>query len=77
MSPAKSKAQQTIMAMALAYKRGETKSPSKAVKNLAKSMSEKELEDYAKTDTKNLPKKVKKEEQKLREMIKGLIDEMD
>lgn len=56
--PAKSKAQQKIMAMALAYKRGKLKNASSKVKELAQSMTEKELSKYASTDTSGLPKKV-------------------
>lgn len=56
--PAKSKAQQAIMGMALAYKRGETTDASTEVKELADSMSLKDLEDFASTKTKNLPDKV-------------------
>jgi len=53
-----SKAQQKLMGMALAYKRGEMDDASDEVKELAKSMSEKDLEDYAETKHKGLPKKV-------------------
>jgi len=60
--PAKSENQQQLMAMALRYKRGEMKSASPAVKSVAKNMSEKELEKYASTSTKGLPKRIKKEE---------------
>jgi hypothetical protein len=60
--PAKSENQQQLMAMALMYKRGKMKNASPAVKALAKNMSEKELEKYATTSTKGLPKKLKKEE---------------
>jgi len=56
--PAKSKAQQAIMGMALAYKRGETVDASTEVKELADSMSLKDLEDFASIKTKNLPDKV-------------------
>lgn len=57
--PAKSKAQQKLMGMALAYKRGELTDDeaSDEVKRLANQMSEEELEDYADTDRKGLPKK--------------------
>lgn len=60
---AESQAQQKLMGMALAYKRGEMDDSevSDQVKDLAKSMSEKDLEDFAKTKHKNLPKKVQKE----------------
>lgn len=53
-----SKSQQRLMGMALAYKRGELDSASDEVKKLASSMSEKDLEDFAKTKHDNLPKKV-------------------
>lgn len=56
---AKSKAQQKLMGMALAVKRGEYKGePSSEVKKLAKSMSEKDLEDYASTKHKGKPEHV-------------------
>ena len=53
-----SQAQQKLMGMALAYKRGEMNDASDEVKKLASSMSEKDLEDFAKTKHKGLPKKV-------------------
>jgi hypothetical protein len=55
-----SKSQQKLMGMALAYKRGEMDDDevSDEVKDLAKSMSEKDLEDFAKTKHKGLPNKV-------------------
>ena len=55
-----SKQQQKLMGLALAYKRGEVSSDkvSDTVKDLAKGMSEKELEDFAKTKHKGLPDKV-------------------
>ena len=56
-----SQSQQKLMAMALAYKRGEMDNASDQVKDLAKSMSEKDLEDFAKTKHDYLPVKVKKE----------------
>lgn len=54
-----SKQQQKLMGLALAYKRGEVSSDkvSDTVKDLAKGMSEKELEDFAKTKHKGLPQK--------------------
>lgn len=59
--PARSQQQQKIMGLALAYKRGEVPASkvSQKVKDLAKSMSEKELEKYASTKHKGLPKKIK------------------
>ena len=57
---AKSKSQQRMMGMALAYKRGELKGSqvSDQVKKMADTMSEKDLEDYAKTKHDNLPDSV-------------------
>lgn len=60
--PAKSENQQQLMAMALQYKRGKLKNASDMVKSVASSMSEKELEKYASTATKALPKKITKEQ---------------
>lgn len=58
--PAVSQQQQKIMGLALAYKRGEIPASkvSAQVKQIAKSMTEKELEKYAGTSHKGLPKKV-------------------
>ena len=55
-----SKQQQKLMGLALAYKRGEVEDSkvSDTVKDLAKSMSTKELEDFASTKHKGLPDKV-------------------
>lgn len=57
---ATSVAQQRLMALALQHKLGELPADkvSPAVKDLAKGMSEKELEDFAKTKHKGLPDKV-------------------
>lgn len=56
--PAKSKKQQKLMGMALAAKRGEVEDPSPKVQELADNMSEKDLKDFAGTNTKDLPQKV-------------------
>lgn len=62
--PAKSKSQQRLMGLAYAYKSGEIKAkdlnPKYAdkVKELAKSMTQKQLKDFAKTKHKKLPEKV-------------------
>ncbi len=58
--PALSQQQQKLMGLALSYKRGKVSSSdvSKTVKQLANSMSEKELEKYASTSHEGLPKKV-------------------
>ena len=63
---AESKQQQKFMGLALSVKRGDTPKGevSKKVKETAKKMSEKDLEDFASTKHKGLPKKVKKEETK-------------
>lgn len=66
-----SQAQQKLMGMALAYKRGEMDDASDEVKNLAKSMSMKDLEDFASTKHKGLP--VKKEGVS----FKALLDRLD
>ncbi len=60
--PAKSKSQQQAMAIALAAKRGrisksKLKGPSR---EMAESMSERQLRDFAKTKSGNLPDHVKK-----------------
>ncbi len=57
--PAKSKAQQKAAGAALAAKRGDMPKSrlQGASKSMAKSMTEKELEDMASTKRKNLPEK--------------------
>ncbi|HWJ89128.1 MAG TPA: DUF3008 family protein [Pelagibacterium sp.] len=57
--PAKSKAQQQAAGAALAAKRGDIpkKDLKGASREMAKSMSEKQLEDIASTKRKNLPEK--------------------
>ena len=59
--PARSKKQQMAAGAALAAKRGEQKKSSLkgASKQMAESMSEKQLRDLAKTKRKKLPKKKK------------------
>lgn len=59
---AESVAQQKLMAMALAYKRGDMPEASAEVKKLASSMTEKQLRDYAKTKHEGLPQHVQKEQ---------------
>jgi hypothetical protein len=53
-----SQSQQRLMGAALAYKRGEVTDVPDSVKKVADSMSEKDLEDFAKTKHKGLPDKV-------------------
>lgn len=57
--PAKSKAQQMAAGAALSAKRGEKKKSELkgSSKQMAESMSKKELEELASTDRKKLPKK--------------------
>ncbi len=75
-----SKQQQKIMGLALSVKRGDTKKSevSKKVQDMSKKMSEKDLEDFASTKHKGLPKKVKSEKKesikKLEENIMRLIE---
>jgi hypothetical protein len=59
--PAKSKKQQMAAGAALAAKRGEQKKSNLkgASKQMADSMSEKQLKDFAKTSRKKLPTKKK------------------
>lgn len=61
--PAQSKAQRRFFALALQYKKGELKSSevSDDVKELSK-LSVKTLEDFVKTDEKELPNKIKENE---------------
>lgn len=60
--PAKSKKQQMAAGAALAAKRGESKKSELkgASKSMYKSMTEKQLEEFASTKRKNLPDKKKK-----------------
>lgn len=62
----KSKQQQKIMGLALSVKRGDTPKSkvSKSVKDMSNKMSEKDLEDFASTKHKGLPKKVESKEGK-------------
>lgn len=73
-----SKQQQKIMGLALSVKRGDTPKSkvTKQVQKMAKEMSKKELEDFASTKHKGLPKKVeeKNEVEKLEEGILKIIE---
>ena len=62
--PAVSKQQQKAAGMALAAKRGEMSSEdlTGAAKEMYDDMTEEQLRHFAKTSTKNLPKKIKKED---------------
>jgi len=69
-----SKQQQKIMGLALSVKRGETPKSevSKEVLDMVDSMTEKELEDFASTKHKGLPKKVS-EEEKIRQIEESIV----
>ena len=73
-----SKQQQKIMGLALSVKRGDTPKSkvTKQVQKMAKEMSKKELEDFASTKHKGLPKKVeeKNDVEKLEESILRIIE---
>jgi len=73
-----SKQQQKIMGLALSVKRGDTPKSkvTKQVQKMAKEMSKKELEDFASTKHKGLPKTVdeKEEVEKLEESILRIIE---
>lgn len=76
-----SQQQQKIMGLYASYKRGNTPSSevSQAVKTLANSMSEKELEKYASTSHKGLPKKVGESKIKvseLQQMVQDAVEEV-
>jgi len=82
--PALSKKQQQFMGLVLAYKRGEIPASkiSKNVKQVAASMSEKELEKFAGTEHKGLPTKVKKEStfripmEELQKIVRSAVGEV-
>jgi len=70
--PALSKQQQKLFGLALSVKRGDTprSEVSDEIKDIVDRMSEKDIEKYAGTEHKGLPKKV---EQKLREIVRNEI----
>ena len=72
--PAQSQQQQKLFGLALSVKRGETprSEASEDVLNIVDSMTEKEIEDFAGTSHKGLPKKV---EEVIREEVRGVISE--
>lgn len=83
--PAISQQQQKLMGLALAYKRGDIppSDVSSTIKKIANAMSEKELEKYAGTKHKNLPKKVNEKaimnkitKEELSQMISDAVDEV-
>jgi len=83
MMPSLSKQQQKFMGLVLAYKRGQipANKVSKNVKQVAASMSEKELEKYAGTKHKGLPKRVESKTPKisvteLQKIISSVVKEV-
>ena len=72
--PAQSQQQQKLFGLALAVKRGEVPASevSDEVNAIVDRMSEKDIEDFAGTSHKGLPKKV---EQQMREMVKEIMRE--
>jgi hypothetical protein len=76
--PAKSKAQQRFMGMVHAVQKGDMEAPSPEVAKVAADMDDKSAKDFASTKHKGLPNKIKSESiEKLKEIIKGMIDEMN
>jgi len=74
--PAKSRAQQRYFGLVHAVQKGDVPASkvSKSVKDTAKSMDTKDVKDFANTDTKGLPEKVKKESKKIK--LKEMLDEL-
>ena len=73
--PAASKQQQKFMGIVRAIQKGDVPASkfSKAAQKVAKSMKKKDVKKYAKTKHDDLPKKVRENEQKLREYIRKEI----
>ena len=71
--PAQSQQQQKLFGLALAFKRGEVKSSevSDEIKDIADRMSEKEIEDFAATKHKGLPKM----KEQLRKIVREIMRE--
>lgn len=77
--PSVSQQQQKLFGLALSVKRGETpeSEASDAVMNIVNTMSEKDIEKYAKTSHSGLPKKAKAESlSELRKMIREEIQRL-
>lgn len=78
--PALSQQQQKLMGLALAYKKGDVPDSkvSDKIKKLANAMTKSDLEKYASTKHKDLPKKVenKLSVEELRNMIADAVDEV-
>lgn len=83
--PAFSQQQQKLMGLALAYKRGDVPDSkvSATIKKLASSMTEKELEKFASTKHKGLPKKVSEDDkstkitkEELNQLVSDAVEEV-
>ena len=72
-----SKQQQKLMGLALSVKKGQTpkSNVSKKIKDVAKSMTKKDLEDFAKTPHKNLPNKKQNNEQVMAGYFESLANQ--
>lgn len=74
--PSKSKTQQRLMGQAYAYKTGDLKSKdmdaryADEIKKIAKSMTKKQLRDFAKTKHKGLPEKIEERIMKFDSFVK-------
>lgn len=73
--PAKSKSQQRLFGMVHAYQKGELENPSDEIKDIAKSISKKDAEDFAETKHKGLPNKVKKTKKVTESQLREIISE--
>lgn len=73
--PAKSKSQQRLFGMVHVYQKGELKGASDEIKDIAKSISKKDAEDFAETKHKGLPNKVKKTKRITEAQLRDIIAE--
>lgn len=84
--PSKSKSQQRFFGMVDAYQKGKLKDASKKIKDAAKSMTKKEVHDFAATKHKGLPEEVKENsitlsgsdfEKLIKESVHNILTELD
>ena len=74
--PSKSKAQQKFFAMVKKCK-DTGYCPSKSIEKTAKSMSKKDISDYASTSPEGLPDKVLSNEELMKEIIRNVVNERE
>jgi|SaaInlStandDraft_4_1057021.scaffolds.fasta_scaffold06959_3 hypothetical protein len=74
--PSVSKQQQKLFALVKAYKDGKNSKVDQKVKDIAGKISDEDADDFASTDTKDLPTKVKKEES-IRQLIRKEIESIN